>query len=63
MIGGIAAKMCIRDRALVSFAPISAVCGAFTEKCRGDVALSSAVNSLYIIVSLIAMTVLLLVLL
>lgn len=49
--------------ALVSFAPISAVCGAFTEKCGGDVALSSAVNSLYIIVSLIAMTVLLLVLL
>ena len=46
--------------ALVSFAPISAVCGAFTERCGGDVGLSNAINSLYIVISLAAMTALLL---
>ncbi len=46
--------------AIVVFAPVSAVATAFTQRCDGDVALSSAINSLSIVVSVIIITGLLL---
>lgn len=39
--------------ALVAFAPMSGACAAFTYKIDGDVALSSAVNSLAVLVSIV----------
>ena len=48
--------------ALIVFAPISAISIAFTEKCKGDIGLASAMNSCSIILSIIVMTTMLLVL-
>lgn len=45
---------------LVAFAPIAAVSPAFTQKCGGDVALSSTINSISIVLSITIMTALLL---
>lgn len=42
--------------ALISFAPVSAVCAIFTEKCNGDVAMSCTINSLTIVISVVFMT-------
>ena len=47
--------------AIIVFAPVSAVSIAFTEKCNGDVGLSSAINSSSIIFSIIVMTSMLLI--
>jgi len=41
---------------LIAFAPISAVCTAFTQKCGGNVAMSSTLNSLSILISIVLMT-------
>nr|WP_255807243.1 AEC family transporter [Cohnella mopanensis] len=46
---------------LVSFSPISNLSPVFTEKCKGDPALSSLTGSLSILVSLVVMTVLLMI--
>lgn len=43
--------------ALVSLGPISAVAPAFTGKLKGDVEMSSAINSLSIIISIVLLTV------
>lgn len=42
--------------ALISFAPVSAVCAIFTARCHGDVSLSCTINSLSIIISICLMT-------
>lgn len=49
--------------AIVAFGPISSVSPAFTEKLEGDVALSSAVNSLSIVLSIVTITLTLLIVL
>ncbi len=41
---------------IIAFAPVSAVCAIFTEKCEGDVALSCTINSLTIAISIVCMT-------
>ncbi|MGG3735302.1 hypothetical protein ABET14_09070 [Heyndrickxia coagulans] len=41
---------------IIAFAPISAVCTAFTQKCGGNVAMSSTLNSLSILISIVLMT-------
>lgn len=47
---------------IIAFAPISAVCTAFTQKCGGNVAMSSTFNSLSILISIVLMTSLMVVL-
>ncbi|AJH78206.1 AEC family transporter [Heyndrickxia coagulans] len=47
---------------IIAFAPISAVCTAFTQKCGGNVAMSSTLNSLSILISIVLMTSLMVVL-
>lgn len=42
--------------ALVAFAPVSAVCAAYTERIGGDVALSACTNSISILVSIAVLT-------
>lgn len=49
--------------AIVSFGPISSVSPAFTGKLGGDVELSSAVNSLSIVLSIVSITLVLIVML
>jgi len=46
--------------ALVSFAPVSAVAAAYTERIDGDVALSASTNSMSIIISIVILTALML---
>ncbi|MDD6212743.1 MAG: AEC family transporter [Clostridiales bacterium] len=45
---------------LIAFAPLSALCPVFTQKCGGDESLSSTINSLSIICSTVMITSLLL---
>lgn len=47
---------------LAVFSPISALAPVFTEKCEGDTALAGLLNSLTIIIAIIALTVLLMLL-
>lgn len=49
--------------AIVSFGPVSSVSPAFTGKLEGDVELSSAVNSLSIVLSIVSITMVLIVML
>lgn len=49
--------------AIVSFGPVSSVSPAFTGKLNGDVELSSAINSLHIVISVLLLTVALIVVL
>lgn len=42
--------------AIISFAPLSAVCAIFTSRCHGDVSMSCTLNSLSIIISIAFMT-------
>lgn len=49
--------------AIVSFGPVSSVSPAFTGKFEGDVELSSAVNSLSIVLSIVSITMVLIVML
>lgn len=47
--------------AIICFSPISSICPIFTKRCGGDVALSSTVSSISIIVSIVIMTTLMIV--
>lgn len=47
--------------AILVFAPISALSPVFTEKCKGNVALSSLISSISILVSVLIMTTLLII--
>lgn len=49
--------------AIVAFGPVSSVSPAFTGRLNGDVELSSAVNSLSIVLSIVTITVVLIVML
>lgn len=46
---------------MIAFAPLSALCPVYTQWCGGDESLASTINSLTILISSIALTVLLLV--
>lgn len=47
--------------AILVFAPISALSPVFTEKCKGNVALSSLIGSISILISIVIMTILLII--
>lgn len=47
--------------AVISFAPLASLACVFTEKCNGDIELSSLTNSISVIISMIIMTILILV--
>ena len=49
--------------AIVAFGPVSSVSPAFTGKLNGDVELSSAINSLQIMISVVLLTLALIVVL
>lgn len=48
--------------AVISFAPLASLACVFTEKCKGDIELSSLTNSISVIVSMMIMTLLIFVL-
>lgn len=46
---------------IIAFAPVSAVCTIFTEKCGGDVTLSSTINSISILIGIFSTTIIMLI--